>query len=80
MLQEIIDKYIEDNEITFVLQAVNGDGEVIVKAESSQSFDDVSGHSWQLDQAFNKVVMEAEESKDDDLVNAEVKEEFERSY
>lgn len=81
MLQELIDKYIQDNEVTFILQAVNGDGEVLVKAESSQSFDDVSSESWQLDQAFNKIVMESEEGRDDDLHDAVVMNELdERSY
>ena len=80
MLQETVNQYMERNEVTFILQAVNGDGEVLVKAESTLSFDDVSDNAWQLDQAFNKLAVEAEESKDDDLVNAEVKDEFERSY
>jgi len=71
-MQDIIDKYIETNGITFRLQAVNEDGDVLVQQTSGQSFDDVSASSWQLDQAFHKMAMEAEEAKNDDIIDAEV--------
>jgi len=64
-MQELADKYIQDHGVTFILQAVDEDGEVIVQETSNLSFDDVSSYSWQLDQAFYKVVQDNEEARTD---------------
>lgn len=75
---EEIQHYIDQNGITFRLQAINEDGEIILQETSTLSFDDVAAYSGLLDNRFEALVLEAEESKDDDLVDAEVDES--RSY
>lgn len=79
-MQQAIENYIERNEVTFKLQAVNGDGEVLLQETSSLSFDDVSSYSYQLDAAFLKLVQESEEGKDDDIIDAEINKDLERGY
>jgi len=73
--------YINRNGITFKLQAVNGDGEIVLQETSSLSFDDVSAYSALLDERFENIVRASAESKDDDLVNAEIDEaKMDKSY
>lgn len=77
-MQEATEQYIERNGVKFTLMAINEDGEVLLQASSQISFDDVASESYILDEAFQKLVIEAEESKDDAYNDAVVKDE--RSY
>jgi hypothetical protein len=77
-MQEATEQYIERNGVKFTLTAINEDGEVLLQASSQISFDDVASESYILDEAFQKLVIEAEESKDDAYNDAVVKDE--RSY
>lgn len=80
-MEQLVQEYIELNGVTFELRAINEDGEVLLKETSSLSFDDVADSAWQLDSAFLKLVQEANESRNDDLVDAEVNSTLdERSY
>ena len=44
-----IDRYLEDNNITFELTAVKGNGEVLARYTSVNSADDVAGYAGLLD-------------------------------
>lgn len=56
-MNDIIETFIENNDVTFKLVAIVN-GEEVVKYESDYSFDDVSGFSDQADEAFNNYVIQ----------------------
>lgn len=62
-MEELIQQYHEDNGITYIMQAVNNDGDVIVKYESDFSFDDVSGFSSQGDSYIEAYILDELNSK-----------------
>ncbi len=64
-MQEATEQYIERNDVTFELRAINGDGEVLLHETSNISFGDVADLSTLLDERFEKIVQEAEESRQD---------------
>lgn len=63
-MQEIVETFIENNDVTFEMVAkVNG--EVVVRFESDQSFDDLTGYSTLADDAFDTYVTKEEEARID---------------
>lgn len=68
-MQDAIENYIERNDITFELRAVNGDGETVVLYTSPTSFSDVADYATLADEAFENVVIRTEESRID-LINS----------
>ena len=65
MYDEILDKFNKQNDVTYVLQAVNGDGEVLASFTSKVSADDVTGFSALLEQKlFELASNDAEDDED----------------
>jgi len=76
--EELIDKFLQDNDITFELRAVNGDGEVLMKFTDHYAADNLSGDAWKIDEYIEQQALDNYEHKDDDLVDAQIQEEIER--
>lgn len=53
-----IDRYLQDNDVTFEIRAINGDGEVIGKFTSSTSADDVAGYAGLLDDLIERQALD----------------------
>jgi len=63
-MQELIEQFIEDNDVEFKLVVVVN-GEEIVKYTSNDSFDDVTGYSDLADRSFERYVMASLEDEKD---------------
>ena len=57
-MEEVIDRFIETESVKFELRAINGDGEVLVKFDSSFSADDVTGYSYLVDEKILQLAIE----------------------
>lgn len=79
-MEELIQQYHEDNGITYIMQAVNSDGDVIVKYESELSFDDVASYSAVADEYIEKYIIDELASKAEyeaeDLAERQLQEEL----
>lgn len=75
---EIIDKFLEDNEITFELRAINGDGEVLMKFTDHYAADNLSGDAWKIDEWIEQQALESEQTRLDDIAEAQMQDEMDR--
>lgn len=65
-LNEAVENYIARHKITFVMQAGDDDGEVILKETSKQSFNDVAMFASLLDDRLENMVIDDENARSDD--------------
>ena len=76
--EQLIENFLEQNEITFELRAINGYGQVLMKFTDHYSADNVSGDAWKIDEYIEKLAIESQESKDEMDAEAQMQDEMDR--
>lgn len=59
----LVEKYLEQNDVTFELRAINGDGDVLAKYSDQTSASGVAGFAELLDNDIEQLAYESEQDR-----------------